>query len=188
MSRPTDRLSYTPTTVGPGPARRRLWPAIATITVLGLALAFVWSNPKDGEEQREKRAEERTAAAAQAKSRTRAELTIGKAKAAVTAYWKWEEDMVVVRLTSDIDASPLYMRLDARGQSDSQEKWPGFPLPGPAEITLALDDPPTAISVKVTMKDQDWTAGDPVPARQLLLSPDGKVTDTETGDLPAVFS
>lgn len=51
MSRPTDRLPYTPASQqraadsGP-PERRRLWPAITAAIALALALAFVWSNPK----------------------------------------------------------------------------------------------------------------------------------------------
>ncbi|MFD3820611.1 hypothetical protein ACFWRZ_36585 [Streptomyces rubiginosohelvolus] len=193
MSHPTDRLPPTPPgeqrAAGPASERRRVWPAIATVAALSLALAFVWSNPQDGEQQREKRADERRAAAADRKSYMTSELTFGKAKADITADWQWEEDKIVISLDPTLAAPSKYVQISAETESDSQEALPHIPWPDPAEITLPIEDPPTAITVRVALGDEDWKTGDTAPSRLLSLSPEGTVTDATTGEeLPSRFN
>ncbi|MEF9915702.1 MULTISPECIES: hypothetical protein [unclassified Streptomyces] len=193
MSRPTDRLPCTPpdehrAAADVRPERARLWPAAAAVVALGLALAFVWSNPKDGEEQRDKHAEERRAAVADRKSYMKSELTLGKAKADLTADWQWEEAKVVIRLNPDIEAPSNYVGISAQGGSDSQEIMPRFPLPLPVAVTLSVQDPPARITVRVALGDQDWQKGETAPSRTLRLSPDGSLFDVSTGkEVPSSF-
>lgn len=184
MSRPNDRLPYRQHAAGSvSPERRpRWWPAVVTIAVLGLALAFVWSNPEDAEEQREKRAAERSRANDR-KSYMTSELTLGKAKAAIRANWQWEKDKIVIRLAPTLAAPSHYVQISARGESDSQEAPPEFPLPGAAQITLPIGDPPVAITVRVALGDENWKKGDTAPSRLLRLSPEGTLTDASTGEV-----
>ncbi|MBK5993353.1 hypothetical protein JHN53_17225 [Streptomyces sp. MBT58] len=194
MSRPTDRLPYTPpgdqqTAGSAPPGRPRLWPAIAAAIALGLALAFVWSNPKDAEQQREQRATERKAAAADRKSYMTSELPFRKAKAHLSANWGWEEEELVIRLDPTIAAPSNYVQISALGESDSQQALPHIPWPDAAEITLPIEDPPQAITLRVALGDEDWKKGDDAPSHLLRLSPEGKLTDVSTGkELPTRFS
>ncbi|WP_143665396.1 hypothetical protein [Streptomyces sp. gb14] len=194
MSRPTDRLPYTPASQqraadGGPPEHRRVWPAVATVVALGLALAFVWSNPKDGERQREQHAAERKAAAADRKSYMTSELTFRKAKAHLSANWEWEEGKIVIGLDPTLAAPSNYVQISGQGQSNSQEALPHIPWPDAAEITFPIEDPPQAITVRVALGDEDWTKGDTAPSRMLRLSPEGTLTDVTTGkELPSRFS
>lgn len=193
MSQPTDRLPPTPPgerrAAGPEQEHRRVWPVIATVAALSLALAFVWSNPRDGEQQREKRADERRAAAADRKSYMTSELTFGKAKADLTADWQWEEDKIVISLNPTLAAPSKYVQISAQEESDSQEALSHVPWPDPAEITLPIEDPPAAITVRVALGDEDWRKGDTAPSRLLRVSPEGTLTDAKTGEeLPSRFS
>lgn len=195
MSRPTDRLSYTAPdeqqTAGGAPSgRRRLWPAVATVAALGLALAFVWSNPKDAEEEREQRSTERRAAAKDRKSVVESELiTVGRAKADIRADWQWEEDRVTITLNPDLSGPSNYVSISAQEEADSQEAMPRFPLPLAVAVTLPIEDPPQAITVRVALGDEDWQKGDTAPSRLLRLSPKGTLTDVNTGkELPTEFS
>ncbi|MEV7275244.1 hypothetical protein ACIQIG_33950 [Streptomyces bacillaris] len=193
MSRSTNRLPYTPhgdqQTAGGPPPERRLWPAVAVI-VLGLALAFVWSNPKDAEQQREQRATERRAAAKDRKSVVESELiTVGRAKAYIRADWQWEEDRVTITLNPDLSGPSNYVSISAHEQEDSQEAMPLVPLPYAVTVTLPIEDPPQAITVRVALGDEDWKKGDTAPSRLLRLSPQGTLTDVSTGkELPTEFS
>ncbi|MFF0509166.1 hypothetical protein ACFYUH_37050 [Streptomyces fimicarius] len=195
MSRPTNRLPHTPPgeqrTAGSTPSeRRRLWPAVATVVALGLALAFVWSNPKDAEQQREQRAAERKAAARDRKSVVESGLiSVGKAKADLRADWRWEEDRVTITLNPDLSGPSNYVSISAQEQEDSQEVMPMVPLPFAVTVTLPIEDPPQAITVRVALGDEYWKKGDTVPSRLLRLSPDGTLTDVNTGkELPTEFS
>ncbi|MCT6782246.1 hypothetical protein LXH09_37120 [Streptomyces sp. CS7] len=195
MSRPTDRLPHTPPgeqhTAGGAPQeRRRLWPAVATVAALGLALAFVWSNPKDAEQQREQRATERKAAERDRKSIVESGLiSVGKAKADIRAEWRWEEDRVTITLNPDPSGPSNYVSISAQEQEDSQEAMPMVPLPFAVTVTLPIEDPPQAITVRVALGDEDWKKGDAAPSRLLRLSPEGTLTDVTTGkELPTEFS
>ncbi|MFE6189126.1 hypothetical protein ACFQ6U_32355 [Streptomyces sp. NPDC056465] len=195
MSRPTDRLPYTPPSDqqaagGTPPERPRLWPVVATAAVLGLALAFVWSNPKDAEQQREQRATERRTAAKDRKSFVESEIiTVGKAKADIRADWQWEEDRVTITLSPDLSGPSNYVSISAQKEADSQEIMPRFPLPLVVAVTLPIEDPPQAITFRVALGDEDWKKGDRAPSRLLRLSPEGALTDVNTGKkLPTRFS
>ncbi|WP_405551324.1 hypothetical protein OG215_41985 (plasmid) [Streptomyces globisporus] len=189
MSRPTDRLPYMPPGEQQPAQRRRLWPAVATVAALGLALAFVWSNPNDAEQQREQRITERRAAAENRKSYMTSELTFRKAKADIRADWQWEEGKIVIRLAPTLAAASKYVLVSAQDESDSQEALPHISWPDPAEITLPIEDPPQAITVRVALGDEDWKKGDKAPSRLLRLSPEGTLTDVSTGkELPTEFS
>ncbi|MFD7860606.1 hypothetical protein ACFV6B_40995 [Streptomyces microflavus] len=194
MSRPTDRLPYTPpgdqqTAGSAPPGRPRLWPAIAAVIALGLALAFVWSNPKDAEQQREQRATERKAAAADRKSYMTSKISVGEVKANLRANWLWRKGEVGIWITPEMGSPSKYVEIDAGGQADSQESQFDMTWPGPALVTLPIENPPQEITVRVAVGDEDWKKGDTAPTRLLRLSPEGTLTDVDTGkELPTRFS
>ncbi|MEU5036231.1 hypothetical protein AB0G48_19080 [Streptomyces rubiginosohelvolus] len=116
-------------------------------------------------------------------------ITVGKVKANLRANWLWRKGEVGIWITPEMGSPSKYVELDAGDQSDSQESQFDMTWPGPARVTLPIEDPPQEITVRVALGDEDWKKGDTAPSRVLRLSPEGTLTDVTTGkELPTRFS
>jgi hypothetical protein len=160
----------------PARPRRRVWPYVATVAALSLAIVGV--EEMAGAERHQ---EDRKQTAAAYKGRSGAALQMDGVEVDVVAQWNSDSDRVVIELRSYFDRNARYLRIDA-GEESAIGTLKDRQFPQSPEIAVTVDDPLADVTVRVSVGGRTWKEGARAASREIRLSPTGVAFDAETGE------
>ncbi|MFE9387552.1 hypothetical protein ACFYMO_30685 [Streptomyces sp. NPDC007025] len=161
----------------PTRARRRTLPLIAVITVLGIALAGVWSSAADDQRQQERKEK-----AAAYKGVSATNLTIDGVKIQAAAKWDKDGQSAVLSVWVDSHEEPRLVRIasgNRTAKEEPQPREPGIPMPITLEMTVPIKD--RYHPVRMELAARGPLRGHQVRHRTVEFRSDRTAVDTKTG-------
>ncbi|TRV71439.1 hypothetical protein FKN01_31840 [Streptomyces sp. 130] len=175
------------TAEAPERRRRRAWPAVAAVVVLGLGAVSLWRQALD--DQGEQKAEARTtagAAEAAYKGVSAADVVIDGVTAETLASWTRDGSAVILSVTVDSDQPARTVRIASGDQTAREDVEPAsegqIPMPVQLEVRVPVKDRTEAVTLSVAVGGADWTKGTEPPRRTIEYRPDRTARDVDTGE------
>ncbi|MFB7852924.1 hypothetical protein ACFC34_38730 [Streptomyces sp. NPDC056053] len=162
------------------PPTRRIWPSIAAIAALSLAVAVVWQHGEDDKTAREEAAKQTSY-----KGISAIDMTIDGAKAQTRAHWDKGGKFVTLSVLVDGYERAKMVRLDSGEQTAHKEAKPlregEFPSTLQLELKVPVKDRYQAVQLAVMVGGRDWKPNTRAPHRTIEVRPDRTAIDVVTG-------
>lgn len=154
--------------------RRRVWPYLAAIVVLGLAVVGVRQHTADEEK------------ATAYKGVSAVDLRLDGVKVETLASWSDDGRSVALSARVDPDEEPKLVRIGSGHHTATEKTQPlksgQIPMPINLKVSVPVKDRYQAVQLTVAVGGPHWRPGSQTAHRTVEFHPDRTAIDTETGE------